>query len=65
MKKSQLEYICFCIFVISICIFIVGLTSKCNLKMKLVKSDINDYIIEHATVCRYPSTWAAPGDITS
>ena len=62
MKKSQLEYICFCIFVIGICIFIVGLTSKCNLKMKLVTSDINDYIIEHNTPapgCGFPNTWSA------
>ena len=48
MKKSQLEYMCFCLFVIVVCISIIGFTSCSDLKMKLVSEDLDTYFVEHA-----------------
>ena len=47
MKKSQLEYMCLCLFVIVVCILIIGFTSCSDLKMKMVSDDLDNYIIEH------------------
>jgi hypothetical protein len=46
MKKSQLEYMCFCLFVIVVCISIILFTSNADSKMKLVSEDLDNYIIE-------------------
>jgi hypothetical protein len=48
MKKSQLEYMCFCLFVIVVCISIILFTSNADSKMKLVSEDLDNYIIEHS-----------------
>jgi hypothetical protein len=47
MKKSQIEYMCFCLFVIAVCVLIITFTSRSDLKMSLVSEDLDNYLVEH------------------
>ena len=56
MKKSQIEYMCFCLFVIVVCVLIITFTSRSDLKMSLVSDDLDNYLVEHAPSVYLPNT---------